>query len=48
MILGDVIDIVLHEEAVVSHVRVETGFDASEERSGTDTIKLFCCNIWFF
>lgn len=35
---ADVFDVVLREEAVVSHVRVETGFDVSEERAGNDRI----------
>lgn len=32
------IDVVLHLEAVVNHVLVETGFDATEERAGHDKI----------
>jgi hypothetical protein len=35
---GDVIDVVLREEAHLKRVRVETGFDATEERAGNDRI----------
>jgi len=33
-----VIDVVLDEEAVLKHVRIETGFQPSEERAGHDRI----------
>ena len=35
------IDVVLHEEAVVTHVMVQTGFHQTEERSGDPTAQSF-------
>jgi hypothetical protein len=38
MFTGDVIDVVLHQEAFVTHVLIETGFDQTEERAGNDRV----------